>query len=204
MYISGDIKRSANAAVSPPELQAAIEGLFSAHILARQPTCDGIETLWVGRQHAKALLRFLRDEAQPSFEMLYDLTAIDERLRVHREGQPDSEFTVVYHLMSFSGNVDFRIKVPLKDADLKLPSVADIWPNANWYEREVWDMFGIHFDGHPNLYRLLLPPTWKGHALRKEHPARATEMEPYSLSDSQGEIEQEALKFKPEEWGHDA
>ena len=92
--------------------------------------------------------------------MLFDITAIDERVRVHRLGQPESEFTVVYHLMSFSGNRDFRIKVPLMDADLNIPSIVSLWPSANWYERETWDMFGINFEGHPNLYRIVLPPTW--------------------------------------------
>ena len=174
---------------------------FPHQILAEQQSCDGIPTLWVDRAHVKSMLRTLQTKTSPVFEMLYDLTAIDERLRVHRDGQPDSEFTVVYHLMSFSGNCDFRLKVPLFDADLSLPSVIALWPSANWYERETWDMFGINFEGHPNLYRILMPPNWEGHPLRKEHPARATEMEPYSLDDEQQVLEQEALKFRPEDWG---
>ena len=174
---------------------------FPHQILAEQQSCDGIPTLWVDRAHVKSMLRTLQTKTSPVFEMLYDLTAIDERLRVHRDGQPDSEFTVVYHLMSFSGNCDFRLKVPLFDADLSLPSVIGLWPSANWYERETWDMFGINFEGHPNLYRILMPPNWEGHPLRKEHPARATEMEPYSLDDEQQVLEQEALKFRPEDWG---
>ena len=174
---------------------------FAGKILAEQTTCDGIPTVWVGRENVKSLLNALHDDTSPRFEMLFDLTAIDERLRSNRQGQPASEFTVVYHLMSFSGNCDVRIKVPLQDSDLLIPTIIDIWPNANWYERETWDMFGIQFEGHPNLIRLILPPTWKGHALRKEHPARATEMEPFSLNDETLAYEQEALKFKPEEWG---
>ena len=170
-------------------------------ILAEQQTCDGIPTYWVAREDVTDLLRYFKEQAQPRFEMLFDITAIDERLRTNRQGQPASEFTVVYHLMSFSGNCDVRVKVPLMDADLHLPTIIPLWPAANWYEREVWDMFGIVFDGHPNLYRLVLPPTWQGHALRKEHPARATEMEPFSLDDEKEAYEQEALKFKPEEWG---
>ena len=174
---------------------------FGDRLLAEQATCDGIPTLWVERQHLKDMLRYLKEKSAPHFEMLFDITAIDERLRVHREGQPASEFTVVYHLMSFSSNCDARVKVPLQDADLILPSVIELWPSANWYERETWDMFGIRFDGHPHLYRILLPPTWEGHPLRKEHPARATEMEPFSLSDEKGDYEQEALKFNPDDWG---
>ena len=77
--------------------------------------------------------------------MLYDLTAIDERARKYREGQPDSDFTVVYHLLSFDRNEYVRVKVPLKSDHLALDTATDIWPAANWYEREVWDMFGIVF-----------------------------------------------------------
>ena len=181
----------------PPGLQAK----FAGRIVAEQFTCDGIPTVWVDRADVVEFLRELRDGERPRFEMLFDLTAIDERLRTRREGQPASEFTVVYHLMSFSGNCDFRVKVALFDADLNVPTATGLWPAANWYEREAWDMFGIGFSGHPNLFRLILPPTWEGHPLRKEHPARATEMDPYSLDDDQAAYEQGALLFNPEQWG---
>ena len=174
---------------------------LSKHILCLQSTVDGMPTFWVDRAQIKAVLKFLRDDSKPRFEMLLDVTGIDERVRVHREGQPASEFTVVYHLTSFSGHCDVRVKVPLMDADLKLPTVVDLWPSANWYERETWDMFGIEFEGHPNLFRIVLPPTWQGHALRKEHPARATEMEPFSLDDEKEAFEQDALLFNPDQWG---
>ena len=194
-------EQTAAAVSQNPELLIRLRQQFGDRILAEQATCDGIPTLWVDRQHVKDLLHTLKRETTPVFEMLFDITAIDERLRTHREGQPASEFTVVYHLMSFSGNCDFRVKVPLMDSDLNTPSVIDLWPSANWYERETWDMFGINFEGHPSLYRILSPPTWQGHPLRKEHPARATEMEPFSMDGEQTQIEQEALKFKPEDWG---
>jgi len=174
---------------------------FDPAIIAVQISCDGIPTFWVLREELKPVLNYLHKESSARFEMLYDITAIDERARVNRHGQPESDFTVVYHLMSFHSNCDVRLKVALQFNDLSVPSITGLWPNANWYERECWDMFGIHFSGHPNLTRILLPPTWQGHALRKDHPARATEMEPYSLSAERQTTEQEALRFKPEEWG---
>ena len=194
------VNTSANSELAP-NLLVGLREEFEQRILAWQTTSDNMPTIWVDRKDLTSILIYLRDKAEPRFEMLFDITAIDERVRVHRLGQPESEFSVVYHLMSFSGNRDFRIKVPLMDADLNIPSIVSLWPSANWYERETWDMFGINFEGHPNLYRIVLPPTWEGHALRKEHPARATEMEPFSLEDEKAEEEQNALLFNPEEWG---
>jgi NADH-quinone oxidoreductase subunit C/D len=162
-----------------------------------QQTADGIDTRWTTRDQAREMLRDLKRE----YRMLYDLTAIDERMRRHREGQPESDFTVVYTLFSFSRNEYIRVKTPLREASLSLDSIADIWPNANWYEREVWDMFGIVFNGHPHLQRILMPKSWKGHPLRKDHPARATEMGPFRMSEEKEEAEQENLRFHPEQWG---
>jgi NADH-quinone oxidoreductase subunit C/D len=170
-------------------------------ILAQQVTCDEIPTIWISRDSLVGVLRFLKGELPRPYSMLYDLTAVDERDRTHRDGQPEADFSVVYHLLSLDRNNDLRLKISLSDSDLNLPTVTRLWPNADWYEREVWDMFGISFDGHPHLERILMPRTWEGHPLRKEHPARATEMEPFHLSADRQDREQAALQFHPEDWG---
>ena len=169
---------------------------FGVPAFTLQPTPDNTPTLWVDRSQILAVLGYL----QQRFPMLLDLFGMDERLREHK---PDgaADFTVIYHLLSIADREEIRLKVAVTDADCSVPSAASIWPNANWYEREAWDMYGIGFSGHPNLRRILLPPTWEGHALRKDHPARATEMEPFSLDQEKQDAEQEALLFKPEEWG---
>ncbi|HEY1948964.1 MAG TPA: NADH-quinone oxidoreductase subunit C/D [Bryobacteraceae bacterium] len=166
-----------------------------------QTTCDDIATFWLPRGEIHEAVRQLRYSTPQPFKMLYDLTAIDERGRRHRDGQPASDFTAVYHLFSYERNAYIRLKVPLSSDSLTLPSIADICPAANWYEREAWDMFGIVFEGHPHLSRILMPRSWKGHPLRKDHPARATEMGPFQLPDEKQDAEQEALRFRPEEWG---
>jgi len=166
-----------------------------------QPTRDDIPTIWIDRARIREALRFLKSDVRAPYAMLYDLTVIDERERRHRDGQRDSDFTLVYHLLSFERNADVRLKVALRDPDLTAPTITGLWPAANWYEREAWDMFGITFEGHPHLRRLLMPPTWDGHPLRKDHAARATERGPFSLSEEQARQEQEALRFVPEDWG---
>ncbi|RUM53536.1 MAG: NADH-quinone oxidoreductase subunit C/D [Methylococcus sp.] len=174
---------------------------FGSEKFVEQKTADGIPTLWVSRDDHLEVISFLKKEIEKPYPLLFDLTAMDERLRTYRQGLPVSAFTVVYHLLSFERNEDIRIKVPLQENDTNLKTISGFWPMANWYEREVWDMFGIVFEGHPNLRRIMLPPTWEGHPLRKEHPARATEMEPYSMTQEKLEYEQEALRFVPEDWG---
>jgi NADH-quinone oxidoreductase subunit C/D len=169
---------------------------FGAPAFTLQPTPDNTPTLWVERSQILEVLAHL----QQRFPMLLDLFGMDERLREHKpEGAAD--FTVIYHLLNIADREEIRLKVAVTDTDCNVPSAASIWPNANWYEREAWDMYGIGFSGHPNLRRILLPPTWEGHALRKDHPARATEMEPFSLDQEKQDAEQEALLFRPEEWG---
>lgn len=168
-----------------------------------QPALDGLATCWCSRGRVHDVLKYLKDQIQAPYKMLYDLTAVDERMRLNRgPAKPDfADFTVLYHLFSFERNEYIRIKTPLESDSLSMDTVTDLWPNANWYEREVWDMFGIRFAGHPHLERILMPKSWVGHPLRKDHPARGTEMGPFQLPPDKTEAEQELLRFRPEEWG---
>jgi NADH-quinone oxidoreductase subunit C/D len=184
-----------------PGVLQELQNRFGEDIALQQPTRDQVPTLWVDWQRVHDVLGYLKNEADRSYRMLYDLSAIDERARTNRPGQPESDFTVVYRLISFKRNEDVCIKVALQGDYPTLRSVTDIWPAANWYEREAWDMFGLTFEGHPHLTRILMPPTWEGHPLRKEHPARATEMGPFQLPLEKQIREEEALRFEPEAWG---
>ncbi len=174
---------------------------FSGTSFTWQGTADSVPTFWTDATAIRNVLRYLKEEIGQPYRMLYDLTAIDERARTHHNGQPPCDFTVVYHLYSFDRNDYVRIKVPLSGEHPSIESATGIWPAANWYERELWDMFGIQVDGHPHLRRILMPPWWEGHPLRKEHPARATEMEPFTLPQDKQQEYQRQLQFRPEDWG---
>ncbi len=174
---------------------------FGENNFTEQPTRDELLTLWLPLDKLKAVLTYLKLEITQPYRLLYDLTAIDERNRKLFNGYPSSNFTLVYHLYSFERNSFIRLKLALKGEYPTAPSIITLWANANWYEREVYDMFGIRFDGHENIRRILMPLTWEGHPLRKEHPARATEMGPFRLYDEKQDREQEALQFRPEDWG---
>jgi NADH-quinone oxidoreductase subunit C/D len=165
-----------------------------------QPTADAVPTLWVAADQVRPMLRFLKHEIDRPYGMLYDLSAIDERMRQKRGDQPPSDCTLVYQLLSFERDELIRVKVALV-GDWRAPTITDLWSNADWYEREVFDLFGVDFEGHPHLTRIIMSPTWQGHPLRKEHPARATEIGPYELPDDKLEDEQDALRFRPEDWG---
>jgi NADH-quinone oxidoreductase subunit C/D len=188
-------------AVSIPGILLQLQERFGADAVVPQIARDAIPTFWTSREKIHDLLRYLRGEIVQPYRMLYDLSAIDERMRTHRDGQPAGDFTVVYHLLSLDRNEFLRVKVPLQQDRLSVETASDLYPSANWYEREVWDMFGVVFDGHPHLTRILMPKTWQGHPLRKDHAARATEMGPYQLPEEKEDAEQEALRFRPEEWG---
>jgi NADH-quinone oxidoreductase subunit C/D len=186
---------------SPPDLRSEIQPWLIGSVLLGESTADEIPTLWIEAKDLMPLCDVLRFKLNQPFDFLFDLTAIDETTRQHNVIPQRRDFTVVYLLRSYARNQDLRIKVALQQDAKEVNSISSIWPNANWYEREVWDLFGIKFADHPCLRRIMMPTTWKGHPLLKTHPARATEMGKYSLPDDIRDLEQEALKFNPADWG---
>jgi NADH-quinone oxidoreductase subunit B/C/D len=153
---------------------------FGDAVQVVSPTSD-MTAIEVAPNAVGKVLTFLKEDATPRFLRLDDLTAIDETAR--RQRRAGHDFTLVYHLLAFEPAMRLRMTVPLAGEAPHAPSVTGIWPSASWYEREVYDMFGIHFDGHPDLRRILMPDHWQGHPLRKSYPGRATEMAPYTQAD---------------------
>ena len=131
-------------------------------------------TIVVPRAQIVALCTFLKTAPGLEFNLLADLCGAD--------GGPEEEprFEVNYHLFSTTKYHRLRLKVRLNEDDAHVPTVTGVWRTANWHERETFDLFGIIFDGHPDLRRILLPDDWQGHALRKDFPLRG--YEPYSLT----------------------
>lgn len=173
---------------------------FGREMFTLQTSKTGMSVIWLPKSALVDVISFLKKIPKP-YNMLYDLHAVDERLRTHREQLVAQDFTVFYHLLSVERNSDVLLKVALSEKSLTLPSITSIFSNANWYEREVWDLFGITFTGHPHLTRIMMPKSWQGHPLRKDFPARATEFDPFALDVAKQDLEQEALRFKPEDWG---
>ena len=170
--------------------------------LRQAPETSDMLTFHVSESRLKEVLGFLKTEATPRYLRLDDVTAVDESAR--RGSQPSGayagtvaheisgdeqnrpvrevypDYTLVYHLLSFDPPSRLRLKTALTGKEPTARTITDLWPSANWYEREVYDMFGIRFEGHPNLRRILNPHEWEGHPLRKSHPGRATELAPYT------------------------
>ena len=123
-------------------------------------------TLVVKLPRLHAFLQYLRDEL--SFDMMVDLTAADY---LKLEGHPE-RYAVIYNLANTERESRLRVRAYVDEADPRVPTASDVWPAANWAEREVYDMYGLEFDGHPNLIRILLPHEYSGHPLRKDYPLR--------------------------------
>lgn len=142
---------------------------FAGELLLGREEKSQYHQFHVRGRDARDLIRFLRDEASLGFSMFTDLTAIDY-LR-YPKAQPE-RFAVVYTLCSPSLGIKVQVKAFVAEGDPRLPSVADLFAGANWTEREVWDLYGIEFMGHPDLKRILMPDDYDGHPLRKDYPLR--------------------------------
>lgn len=131
----------------------------------------GEVTIFVPKRHINLVCDFLK--SNQGFNMLADLCGAD------RGPEDDPRFEVNYHLFSTIHHSRLRLKVVLTEDEPRVQSVVDVWKTADWHERETFDLFGIIFEGHPDLRRILLPSDFDGHALRKDYPLRG--YEPYSL-----------------------
>ena len=119
--------------------------------------------IYVRRENIREACAILRDSSETQYNFLSDVTAVD-----WYPSEPRLE--VVYNLLSIPRKQRVRLKVRLAGDDAKLESITSVWPAANYFEREVFDLFGVHFEGHPYLRRIMMPDDWQGHPLRKDYP----------------------------------
>ncbi len=152
------------------EMHKKAQEQFPGTVLADS---HGQDVLYVDRRHWGALARWLRDEA--GFEQCVDITAVDQLLQPDRllpPGVAPERFEVVANFLSYSRNVRLRAICQVPDG-VAVDSLFDVYPGTELPEREVWDLLGVPFTGHPDLTRLMMPDEWEGHPLRKDdHPAR--------------------------------
>jgi NADH-quinone oxidoreductase subunit C len=151
--------------MDPHALIASLQEAVPGARVESAPTVDLQTTLYILRDELLAITRVLRDRPEQAFTFLADLTAVDFWPREPR-------FEVVYILVSIAHRQRLRLKVRLDGRDPHVSTVSGVWPAANWLEREVWDLFGIAFDGHPDPRRLLMPEDWDGYPLRKDYPVQ--------------------------------
>ncbi len=122
------------------------------------------QTVTVKKETLREVCKFLRDTPGISMKFLMDITAVD-----YHKKKP-VRFEVVYHFYSLEFNSRFRLKVPVGEKECEIDSIHDLWKASNWYEREIWDLYGVKFLGHPDLRRILMYEGFKGHPLRKDYP----------------------------------
>lgn len=160
-------------------LKQKFKDQISAVRMPREHPTD-IPTIYLKLDSLIDVLGFLKIEKGFEYDFLSDITATDE--------ERDLRFEVVYHLFSTSHRWRIRVKVQVREGE-EVPTAVSLWPAANWAEREVWDMFGVRFKGHPDLRRILMDYRWEGYPLRKDYPLRG-----YQIFSTPPEINPELLK----------
>ena len=151
--------------MDPNTLIASLQDAVPAAQFESAPSVDLQTTMYVSRDELPAVARALRDRPDLAFTFLAEVTAVDFWPREPR-------FELVYILVSIAHRLRLRVKVRLPGVDPHVATVSGVWPAANWLEREVWDLFGISFEGHPDPRRLLMPEDWDGYPLRKDYPVQ--------------------------------
>ena len=146
-------------------LVASLQAAHPDAQIERVPSVDLQTTCSISRDALPSLARALRDQPEFAFTFLAELTAVDY-------WPQEPRYEVVYLLVSMANRMRLRLKVRMSGDDPHITTVSDVWPAANWLEREVWDLFGIAFEGHPDPRRLLMPEDWQGFPLRKDHPVQ--------------------------------
>jgi NADH-quinone oxidoreductase subunit C len=138
-----------------------VQTFKSRFSIIAETQCCGQVTLEIQKEDLKNALRYLKDEIQPGYAVLMDLTGVDYLI-------PEAHTKVTYFLHNPTNFQRITLKVAVKREE-KLPSITDIWEGADWYERELFDLFGVPFEGHPDMKRILMPDNWEGHPLRRDY-----------------------------------
>ncbi len=153
------------------EIIEALRGAVPDATIEPAPSADGMPAIYVAREHVTDVAFALRDLPALQFAFAPDITGVDFLPREPR-------FEVMFHLVSLGvpgfGDVAkrLRVKVRVPGSDPRMPTLSAVWKSMNWGEREVYDLFGIYFDGHPDLRRILMPEDWEGHPARKDYPVQ--------------------------------
>jgi NADH-quinone oxidoreductase subunit C len=156
--------------LNPKDIAEKVKEKFPEQVVDVAEFRDQVSVI-VKRDQIVSILKYLHDDPLLSLDHLQDLTAVDYLKK------KDVRFEVVYNLYSIKYRHQIRIRAQVSEDNPSISSVVPIWAGANWHERECYDMFGISFNGHPDLRRILMPEDWEGSPLRKDYPLKGPELE---------------------------
>jgi NADH-quinone oxidoreductase subunit C len=171
------------------EIAEKIKELFPEEVLAVSEF-RGQVAVTLRKNRLRDIARFLHDDPGLYFDYLIDLCGVDYL------GKKEKRFEVVYQLYSIKHRRALRLKAEVSEEDPTIDSVTSVWIGANWHEREAFDLYGIRFNGHPDLRRILMPEDWEGHPLRKDYPLKGPEKEWRGFE----EVLEKSKRFKDYEW----